>query len=673
MTTRLATVFALLMGFSIAQAATPLIGPESDFTKSLKQRTNSAAWRQELELGDESSFTRSAKTNDASGWRKAISAGQVGTLTGFEVYDDFERVDGPLGTSPSGHTWVMLGVATNTTPLPPSASGAIRSGRLVSTDLTTVYAVAYTRQKATRVGVVARFYPGPGSGAGGAVGLISGNNVTNTISDSVHVSVWPTGWELDIYDNWTATTLLQDTFDTPLSTNGTPYVIELLIDGNTATLLIDGQAHQVVDSRISSKSGNVVYFEPYYSTTNASHTAEIEECWAGYHSFGLNAVSSALNISRPVSISGLTIISNALLNRGPIYIADGNHLTLFESGDTASADNSYFLQRYVNGTIYLQSTKAGAGAARPININLDGATKLYVSTNAGVGVLTDTVPSGIALEVNGIVRGVEGRFGAIGGSTITSSNGQVYLAGSGSTLIYQHQPGGLAFATDVGGTPKYWLFSTNGSTALPGSLSSSGITNTGTLLFKEIGQTILYQYEGGGLRLLVDYGGPNAAVWSFSTNKQTVLPGGLKLTEVGTTLLYQLQGGGMGIAADQDGTPKYFTFGTNGVFTAHTGIAAGNVLLNASGQTLLYQLEGGGLGIAAAYGGATEYYTAGTNGVLTAPKGLVATGALTADQNTTAGETRLLLWDVDAATLKRVSIGAADSGGTGYKVLRVPN
>lgn len=43
------------------------------------------------------------------------------------------------------------------------------------------------------------------------------------------------------------------------------------------------------------------------------------------------------------------------------------------------------------------------------------------------------------------------------------------------------------------------------------------------------------------------------------------------------------------------------------------------------------------------------------------------------DGNTTSGETPLLLLDLAAGTMKRVSIGAADSGGTGYKVLRVPN
>lgn len=46
---------------------------------------------------------------------------------------------------------------------------------------------------------------------------------------------------------------------------------------------------------------------------------------------------------------------------------------------------------------------------------------------------------------------------------------------------------------------------------------------------------------------------------------------------------------------------------------------------------------------------------------------------MTLDASVTAGHTRMLLWDVDAAALVRVSVGADDSGGTGYKVLRIPN
>lgn len=43
------------------------------------------------------------------------------------------------------------------------------------------------------------------------------------------------------------------------------------------------------------------------------------------------------------------------------------------------------------------------------------------------------------------------------------------------------------------------------------------------------------------------------------------------------------------------------------------------------------------------------------------------------DASATAGNTRMLVWDVDNGQLERVSVGAADSGGVGYKVLRIPN
>lgn len=43
------------------------------------------------------------------------------------------------------------------------------------------------------------------------------------------------------------------------------------------------------------------------------------------------------------------------------------------------------------------------------------------------------------------------------------------------------------------------------------------------------------------------------------------------------------------------------------------------------------------------------------------------------DSSSTATHTALLLYDVDNATLERVTVGAADSGGAGFKVLRIPN
>jgi len=54
---------------------------------------------------------------------------------------------------------------------------------------------------------------------------------------------------------------------------------------------------------------------------------------------------------------------------------------------------------------------------------------------------------------------------------------------------------------------------------------------------------------------------------------------------------------------------------------------------------------------------------------------LVVSGTTTLhlDGNSVPGNTRLYIYDVDNATLENVTVGAADSGGTNFKVLRIPN
>lgn len=43
------------------------------------------------------------------------------------------------------------------------------------------------------------------------------------------------------------------------------------------------------------------------------------------------------------------------------------------------------------------------------------------------------------------------------------------------------------------------------------------------------------------------------------------------------------------------------------------------------------------------------------------------------DNSVVAGNTRLLVFDVDNNTVERVTVGAVDTGGAGFKVLRIPN
>jgi hypothetical protein len=65
--------------------------------------------------------------------------------------------------------------------------------------------------------------------------------------------------------------------------------------------------------------------------------------------------------------------------------------------------------------------------------------------------------------------------------------------------------------------------------------------------------------------------------------------------------------------------------------------------------------------------------TLGTNGTIIDLKVGGSTNVFRMDSSAIADNTRLLIWDVTAAALVRVSRGAADSGGTGFRVLRIPN
>lgn len=54
-------------------------------------------------------------------------------------------------------------------------------------------------------------------------------------------------------------------------------------------------------------------------------------------------------------------------------------------------------------------------------------------------------------------------------------------------------------------------------------------------------------------------------------------------------------------------------------------------------------------------------------------KGGTLTTVARVDATVTAGDTSLIVFDVDNNALERVSVGVADSGGAGFKVLRIPN
>lgn len=68
-------------------------------------------------------------------------------------------------------------------------------------------------------------------------------------------------------------------------------------------------------------------------------------------------------------------------------------------------------------------------------------------------------------------------------------------------------------------------------------------------------------------------------------------------------------------------------------------------------------------------GGSEDFYLSFRN----MNAGATAAELMRLEKTAVAGDTALMLYDVDNNTVERVSVGVADSGGAGFKVLRIPN
>lgn len=108
-----------------------------------------------------------------------------------------------------------------------------------------------------------------------------------------------------------------------------------------------------------------------------------------------------------------------------------------------------------------------------------------------------------------------------------------------------------------------------------------------------------------------------------------------------------------------------------GTITGDAGIKANGVgvgdggfwEVGAAGSELEQRLTNTGGGFAFAMLGSSTNFSVSPQGV----------EAFRIDANAVAGNTRMMLWDVNNGTLERVSVGVDDSGGAGFRLLRIPN
>lgn len=130
------------------------------------------------------------------------------------------------------------------------------------------------------------------------------------------------------------------------------------------------------------------------------------------------------------------------------------------------------------------------------------------------------------------------------------------------------------------------------------------------------------------------------------------------------------------ISVSSGGAVTYEAVGASAAHTFNDPVrvnAAGGLALAVSSTTQLLVMPNDSGSSAA--GKAMEYRTDGTGADLRAHTFLVNNGNFAGEfaSSTTADDTFLLVFDYTGAQMKRVTRGAADSGGTGFRLLRIAN
>lgn len=196
--------------------------------------------------------------------------------------------------------------------------------------------------------------------------------------------------------------------------------------------------------------------------------------------------------------------------------------------------------------------------------------------------------------------------------------------------------------------------------------NSTGTSNIA--IFRDNGTNVLQIVDGGDVymaatkRLFLD-GGDNTYVSESAADTITFVTGGGTAFTIDSSQGVRLQAtkrlylDGGGDTYVSESSANTVTFLTGG-FTAFTLDSNQHAYLQATKR--LYLDGGSNTYIEETSADLVQVVAGGTNGIRV-------------DNSTTAGQTRLLLFDVDNNAMERVTIGAADSGGAGFKVLRIPN
>lgn len=347
----------------------------------------------------------------------------------------------------------------------------------------------------------------------------------------------------------------------------------------------------------------------------------------------LNSYGTAVPDWRLVSQAGATSDS-ATLYRLDVS-SDSQALPYIVDSVTAGLKWVAVSGRYVNGEV----TSATGVTAKP-----SGTAGVRLDPNSATGDFTLRIsPANLTANRRTTLPDADltitgGGTLALGGFTLTvPATGTAALLGAANAFTSNNTMAGtLELTTASNGLT---ISKTTGTTLIVSSTEESVSASTGSIIS-----------EGGITAKKTVYMSLGCTIEAASPTALLIGTGGSATRGVTIT-------GSGGVSANYNG----MFFNSNASGSGDTGAQ-----YNTGLPTWRMALGGG----AAEWNGADCFAIArvAAGGTVTSPS-----FKMKVDDSSTATHTSLLLYDVDNGTLERVTVGAADSGGAGFKVLRIPN
>ncbi len=302
-------------------------------------------------------------------------------------------------------------------------------------------------------------------------------------------------------------------------------------------------------------------------------------------------------------------------------------------------------------TINLANTAVAAGSYTSANITVDAQGRI---TAAASGSAASPGGSSGQMQFNNA-----GAFGGAAQVVYATTVAHVTVSASGATLV----PVVCKGAASQTGNLQEWQ---NSSGTVLASVTSAGHF-FGSQLRSSTSATTSMVVVSEGLRKRWELSG--------AEQNQYITPG--CAFDGGTSWIFLGSGGAPSYAPGVSTHVLSLDCANRVIYLGTTGLSSPSAYTLAGSGATGSNVAGGKITVAAgrSTGNATPAVVAIATGTAGSSGATLQTlrDGLQVDGNATSGETPLLLLDITAGTLKRVSIGASDSGGTGFKVLRVPN